>query len=665
MNADIIKLNVKNVVLILYVVVLLLYGSECLAKKNHELKDQTLKRVFDYGSRVGRIIGDTTLNMLVEYRMNVERRNFTMCLIPSMYSVAHGNRRYSGQTLSKVHVSGGKVQDIDIQSIRGTLPDNREAVSILRLFVIPRIYDEAIFGNFLLSPLNAANTRLYEYESTRLTDGRVEIVFIPRFKNTQLISGHAIVDESSGRALKIMFNGILDMIRFELELSMDKVSALPPQIPQSSRLNAEFSFMGNKVRVDNRICYGGVTLGADSLPAARETLGLENEDSALTVGKPATGCSGGNRMLKSAGDFFIDRIKGNFGSRNQGYYRISPIVNPLYLGYSNRKGVTYRMKFNLGYKFTERQNLSMSLNLGYSFKQDQVYMSVPVKFVVGSRVYVESEFGSGNRITSSEILDQIKHESYDSIHWEDMNLNYFKNLYWRLRACVRLSERLSVRPGVSYHRRSAVDREAFAASGKRRVYYSFAPTLSLQYKPWKDDGPVFTVDYERGIKGVAKSATDYERIETDASWKRHLTGMRCLSVRSGYGVYTSRSKGSYFLDFVNFRYENLPGGWDDDWTGEFQLLNSNWYNASSYYLRNNLTYECPMLLMSRLPFVGRYLEMERVYANMLFTDHLHPYVEYGYGFTNRLFSMGVFCGTSYRKFEGVGVRFGLELFRDW
>ena len=57
--------------------------------------------------------------------------------------------------------------------------------------------------------------------------------------------------------------------------------------------------------------------------------------------------------------------------------------------------------------------------------------------------------------------------------------------------------------------------------------------------------------------------------------------------------------------------------------------------------------------------------MERIYVNALFVEHLTPYIEYGYGFTNRFFSMGIFMATRNKEFDGFGCRFGFELFRDW
>lgn len=195
-------------------------------------------------------------------------------------------------------------------------------------------------------------------------------------------------------------------------------------------------------------------------------------------------------------------------------------------------------------------------------------------------------------------------------------------------------------------------------------YYSLAPSVQLQFRPSGWSGPIITADYERGIH-AGKANMEYERFEFDVSWKKQFYSLRSLSLRFGNGFYTSRSKNSYFLDYANFRDENIPGGWNDDWTGEFQLLNRNWYNVSEYYVRTNATYESPLMLFSRIPYIGKLIEMERIYVNMLFVEHLHPYVEYGYGFTNRFFSMGVFMATSNKKFEGVGCRFGFELFRDW
>ena len=105
-------------------------------------------------------------------------------------------------------------------------------------------------------------------------------------------------------------------------------------------------------------------------------------------------------------------------------------------------------------------------------------------------------------------------------------------------------------------------------------------------------------------------------------------------------LYAKRGRSSYFLDYSNFRENTIPGGWNDGWSGEFELLNASWYNASNYYVRGNFTYETPLLAVSWLPLVGHYIEMERIYVSALSVKSLHPYLECGYGFTTRLFSVG-------------------------
>ena len=71
------------------------------------------------------------------------------------------------------------------------------------------------------------------------------------------------------------------------------------------------------------------------------------------------------------------------------------------------------------------------------------------------------------------------------------------------------------------------------------------------------------------------------------------------------------------------------------------------------------------MILSRIPIGGKYVEMERIYISTLFAKNLHPYVEWGYGFTNRLFSMGLFVGTRNNHFDRIGCRFGFEIFRKW
>jgi len=105
-------------------------------------------------------------------------------------------------------------------------------------------------------------------------------------------------------------------------------------------------------------------------------------------------------------------------------------------------------------------------------------------------------------------------------------------------------------------------------------YISVAPLFELQWRPTGWYGPYVVLDYERGIKHFLKGDIDYERWELDAQWKLKLQQLKTLQMRMGVGCYTLQDGHTFFLDYSNFRENHVPGGWNDDWSGEFELLNS-------------------------------------------------------------------------------------------
>lgn len=645
----------------------------------------TLQRVLAYRQGMPVSLDGIHSNIYIRYYFNTEKRNFTLMAVPSMYAIARGLREFAGESYSTVFIKDNTVKEAILQLNTGTIPRHRSAMTTLNKYLLPDIYGVTIIDGQLLSPFNRHNTRLYKYAITNLTGNRAEIVFRPKRYNTQLVSGSAIVDRSTGRIIKINFSGEYDMVKFHISTEMGK-KGLRSLLPKTCDIDASFHFVGNKIKAsfhsvydnpvylpdtiknshDSRLMAG---IRPDPLPAEIRKL-YATHDSARSKTDSVKQKKADNMWKKvlwnSFGDYVVNRTKGNFGANRQGAFRISPILNPLYLSYSGRRGLTYKFKVNGSYKFSLNSDLSVAFNAGYSFKQKQLYFNVPLKFNFNKKRngYIGIEIGNGNRITNSSIVDQVKHESLDSIDWDRMNLDYFKDFYVKFAMNYDFSDKWSMKPGLVFHRRSAVDKTGFEVAGRPVSYYSLAPSLQVQFRPSGWDGPIITTDYERGIR-AGKADMEYERFEFDVSWLKPFYSLRSLSLRLGGGFYTSKSHNSYFLDYTNFRDESIPGGWNENWSGEFHLLNSNWYNVSEYYARANATYESPLMILSRIPYVGRMIEMERIYVNVLFVEHLTPYIEYGYGFTNRFFSMGVFMATSNRSFEGIGCRFGFELFRDW
>ena len=320
------------------------------------------------------------------------------------------------------------------------------------------------------------------------------------------------------------------------------------------------------------------------------------------------------------------------------------------------------------YRPTPNKRLLWEFNGGYAFKQRQVYFDMPLTWHFNLRRdgFVRAELANGNHISSADVLDHVKatHRG-DTIDFDRMNLDYFRNLTAKLTIGHALSRHVSAEVGLVYHRRSAVNPGAFKQVGEPSVYRTFAALLEMRWKPGGERGPVLTADYEQAIPHVLGSHVRYERWELDAAYVMPLVCTRTLALRGGVGFYMSKGKERYFLDYTHFRRNNIPSGWRDEHTGEFELLHTDWYNASDYYVRSNVTYESPMLLFSHLPWAGRLVERERIYFSALAVRNYFPFVECGYGFTSRLCSVATFFGFSSHGYEGFGFRFGFELFHDW
>ena len=112
------------------------------------------------------------------------------------------------------------------------------------------------------------------------------------------------------------------------------------------------------------------------------------------------------------GEKLVNRTKGDF-DHHRGTYRISPLFNPLYFGYSNRKGLYYKFNLRGGYQLTDNSTISLRVKAGYSFKQRQLYFTIPFTYVFNERKNgtVKVEVGNGNRIFNSSVIDRLKQET--------------------------------------------------------------------------------------------------------------------------------------------------------------------------------------------------------------------------------------------------------------
>lgn len=654
-----------------------------------------LRRVFNYANKYTEGVEGFQSNVYIKHLYQTHQRNFTLWCVPSMYAIARGQRAFVSEQYSRLTFQEDGKMDNRRQVYYTTIPHNRRTMPTLLEFITPRLYDETLYGDHVLSPFNHYNHGFYRYTTDSIDSQLDSISFRPRFvNNTQLVKGKAIVERSTGRIIETEMTGEFDMMHFQTKTVQGGWGSRT-LLPKFCRTNVYFKFLGNHISsvfegsydcpvtlpdsvnvrgnrqlIDSVRPYdlspeeAAIYYYRDSLRASRASADTTDTDTLMQ--QPVKRKHNYLRDIawEKLGESLIRSLK---ASNEDGYVRLSPIINPQYFSYSERKGFSYRFKLGARYNLSSDVSLGMNTRFGYNFKQRKFYFNLPLRLDYSYRnrdAYAEVAWGSGNRIYNNTVIEELKrhdHNPHDERVYQEQKLDQFDDWNLHLVNYLPLNNRLAIEGGIVFHQRKAVNKNGMRELAMPTEYRSLAPMLSVKTRPWRK-GPLFTFDYERGLSG--KNYLDYERWEIDASLKHRMHRLQTLNLRIGTGFYTRRDK-NFFMDYSNFRDENLPEGWDDDWSGNFQLLDAHVYNMSKYYMRGNISFESPLMALSFVPFAGRYIERERIYLSSLSVAHTRLYSELGYGFTCRYFSMGFFASFLNTQFQESGAKFTFELFRRW
>jgi hypothetical protein len=641
-------------------------------------KDTLLvNKVFGYKDFIGRNWANKAHgNLYLKYKIHTRKRNPTMMLVPRMYEMSYGRRDYIGEMYGTITYIKDNSYVIYPQVYSNTFRHYFRLNTNIQEMLTPSIYEPSIFNNRLLSPFNKSNHIYYKYQIDYIDSATACIKFKPRTSNTQLVKGLAFVERNCGRITSTTFSGEYDMTKFDINVIMGD-SLHSKMLPVKCTMNVRFSFLGNNIDVTQEATYDKdfPTL-PDSVYNKKDlnwmkklrVRPLTEKEQSIYDASSSNGVSDSlkkNKISKffiSLGDELFNSHRAKFGQGNMDF---SPIFNPLSFSYSRHKGFSYQFNFNLGYDFNESHNLRLPIKFGYNFKLKQFFYDIPLTFNYNHfrNAYIRVDFGNGNRIVNSSILNQLMSKT-DTIDYRSLHLDYFDDRHLEVINSVDIFKWWTIQVGFMYHHRRAVMNEIYEALGKRTLYESFEPKITMKFCPWIDAGPVLIADFEGGLRNNKLKYSQYDKWEFDATYKVALQRLQTLSLRAGCGYYTHKASDS-FLDYDNFHDYNLPEKWNDDWTGQFQLLSNYWYNSSDYYIRGNMTYESPIFLLTWIPYFGRAIELERIYCNTLMVDRLHPYTEIGYGFTNRYISVAGFMGFNKHHFSGVGCKFTFEIFNHW
>ena len=684
-----------------------------------------LEELFDSAEVYSNMIRDYRCDLYLKGHLHVHKANKIIKFVPYMFKLEKGVNDYVYESLSKYHYTAPDIYDRKVQAVSSTFKVSNSRMFDIIDYMRFNIYSPSMMGDKLLSPLSRKASSHYYYmvdSVEQSADGQLLLMHvIPRYRSTQLIESRMWVSTSDWSVRYINITGKYGLVGFDISMTMgrDECRLLPSLID----LTLDFKFMRNHLEMEytgwmkydsvNMVQPGesiekfsrikdecnlsasySLTCDTSTLIVDREQfnrirpLPLDEDEESLYMRANEKKRKGEEQALKIAhtrqkrnqvlwgqlGEALINSY--NIDLSRVGTIKCSPLINPFLLSYSHSKGLSYRQQFKYNKLFHNGKLLKITPQVGYNFTKKELYAMADCEYVYNplKNASINFQIGNGNRIYSSVVLDKLKEIPDSLFSFDDVDLDYFKDVNMSLSHSIEITNGLKLWTGVSIHWRYTKSTPEVEAR-VRTSYNSFAPRVRLEYTPgmcYYINGnrkinvgsryPTFVVDMEKGMK-IFKHCGRYDRLEMSIGQLIPLKNVRSLAYHVGGGIF-SRQSDMYFVDFVDFSHTNLPQGWNDDIGGSFQMLDNRWYNSSRHYLRANVTYEAPFLLLYPMNKMLSFIQKERIYGGIVFMPHLNPYFEMGYGVATHLFDVGVFMGNEMGKFTSVGFKFTFELFND-
>ena len=676
--------------------------------------DTLMARFFSRRAAGAYNIGEFFGNLYVKQRVEVHKKNLALNAFPDMARFDSDARDYVTELFYQLHYTGYGVLELRRRLYNTSFKHGSGEVERVTDFMKVNPYDENLLQGRIFSPLYPDYKKYYIYnvDSLSADGGRVKISFAGRFDNIRLLSSGWLWLDEAGNVCEFAMSGWDEQSRYKALYKM-VVRDAAPAVVDSVRVDVDYSFLGNRLKMTavgcfdyqyvlpvNRVAaFGGNSDGYDLSPsstvvwdtarvadvvayaAENRPVPLDGDEAALLSrdGDDAQTTFSRQNWMWDLGEVMINSHSYDW---ERGGVKFSPIIDPSSVDYSTGRGLSYKFSMNVRNALRGNREFRLRPQVGYNFKQSAFYWRVRGNLLYNpSRMGVVGlDFGEGNRTYSSAVLDRIKNIALDSLNFENLNLNYFRNFYVEAFHENEVSNGVSLLTGVNFHRRILYGNanEQLDAYGLpiRKRYVQFAPHLRLTWRPgmyyYMKEGrkvnlgskcPVVVWDVEQGMNGVLGSNSIYARSELDVQYKMGVRGGNKLYLRFGAGGYFY-TKDVYFVDYSFLKQNNLPLERSEELGGVFQLLDSEWYNAANKYIRGHLTYEAPFLSLQKLFPRIRIFQNEYVYYNLLFLSHLCPYMEFGYGVTTPYVDMGLFVSSQNAQMHRVGYKISLSLFAN-
>lgn len=713
----------KRKSLFVFLVTFLCFFSNLSAQPTYNKADSIILQFLQRREIYRKYIDNYHSQVYLKGKSEVLKKNILYTYAPDFFYLNKKNDNSFVESIINVHYTSPDYFTQEIKALNGYQMNAEDILERIMPLLNVNIYNETLFDNQLLLPNNKNIFRYYQFEYMNYVDTinyKIhQIKIIPKRNSQKLASGYFYIVDNLWTISQIDLSGRTELSDFHISIEF----GLPHNnflLPLKSNIVLHLNLLGNEVvntyyawfqyesikphnwqKKESILSYdlsAYFSEQKDSLPIIHDSLFWKERRPIPLTNQEETLYETQLRIQNEADSLAIEKSKRKTWNYSRGilspkkvHYNnlsltYSGLINPLKLSYSKMDGVVYWQQFRLIKNSANGQLLLFQPDIGFLLQKDEIYFNIPAEWVFNPKRFgrVGLSVANGNQSFNSKTLEKINEIMPDSIDFDDLNIDYFRHYHLELQGDYEITNGLLLQGRLDYDWYLPVNNTGDQSDSYPEIkediqdlitdqYRTFSPVIGLSWTPGQyyrynrerkeyldSKFPTFSAEYARGIEGVFKSNSDYERIEVDIQQKIPVGLMRSFHYYVGAGWFTN-ARSVYFADFKKFRRRNIPQSWDDPLGGIFHLLPGAWYNAANSYYQAHFMYESPFALLQLFKGVNQEVLQERIYLSQLHTPVLPSYTELGYSLGNFLGNAGVFFSFNKAKFSSVGFKLAFDL----
>jgi len=363
------------------------------------------------------------------------------------------------------------------------------------------------------------------------------------------------------------------------------------------------------------------------------------------------------------------------------------------VGFNAVDGWNYKQSLSVRYIIDSTHTLNFRPMVQYAFDRKKLMWEgdASYSFIPDRRGHLGVSFGQVSKDFNKQYGIDPTLNMFAALFFKDHYMKLYQRDYISVNHRIDLIHGLRLRANISYNYYQQLENNTKFSFFKRDTTYAanipinpdindshlanqsdfkagfeLSYTPQLRYRVHKgrkymagSKYPTFTLGYQRGIKNVFNSDSDYELIHASIDQDKQWGIFHAFNWKVNGGYFT-RNKQMHFSQFKHFNTSEIPLSFKK-WNNAFVLLEDYQFSTNEWYAQGHATFTSPYLLLKYLPVLSNRLWLENVYASHLMQPQIGNYTEFGYGISQIFFmgSVGVFAGFEDGQYSRWGFRVSL------